>query len=404
VSPRLARSLAWGTVAVVAMLGVVLLVFSVLNLSTPEVPASSSLLFNVVALFPGLAAPVVGALIVTRNPSHPVGWMFCAAGILMPLTGVAEGYGIYALFTNPGSLPGGDVAACISVWAFLPALILIGPVLFMVFPDGRPLSPRWRPLLWVAIASMVAVSLGQCLHPGKLDTAPFESVENPFGIAGAGDFLAAVVSLGFLGVVVSAVGAAASILIRFRRSRGVVRLQVKWLAYTGVVFALTMLLSSVLFELGFEDAGNVPVLLTLASIPLCAGQAILRHNLYDVDVVINRTLVYVALTGTLAAAYLGCVLLLQFALDPLTSGSSLAVAMSTLAVAALFRPARARIQGAVDRRFYRRKYDAQHTLESFSARLREQVDLDALGGELRSVVADTMQPAHVSLWLREAER
>ena len=194
---------------------------------------------------------------------------------------------------------------------------------------------------------------------------------------------------------------------RLRRSHGFERQQLKWIALAAAVVGLIVVVDEVSYFAGLEGVDTIRDALLglgLATFPVAAGIAILRHRLYDIDVVINRTLVYGLLTATLAAAYLGSVLLLQLALDPVTSGSNLAVAVSTLAVAALFRPARARIQAVVDRRFYRHKYDATVTLEEFSARLREQVDLEALGGELRSVVADTMQPAHVSLWLRGAER
>jgi hypothetical protein len=274
----------------------------------------------------------------------------------------------------------------------------------MLFPDGRSLSRRWRPFVWLALFGMAGAVLGQWFHPGPLDTAPFEKVVNPFGISTAEGVFSALTGLGFLAILLSVLGAAVSLVLRFRRSRGTLRLQLKWLAMSGVVFALAMLVSSVLYQLGVKSSGNGPVLLALASVPLFAGEAMLRRRLYDIDVVINRTLVYVLLTATLAVVYVGSVLLLQLALNSVTSGSSLAVAVSTLGVAALFRPARARIQGVVDRRFYRRKYDAARTLEQFSARLREQVDLEALGGELRAVVAETMQPSHVSLWLRGARR
>ena len=253
----------------------------------------------------------------------------------------------------------------------------------------------------VALIGVGLLELFFVFQPNKLDFETVVHVHNPLGIKA---FLSYLILLGFWAVLLAVLGAAASLVIRFRRSRGVTRLQLKWLAMSGVAFALAMLVSSVLFLLGYHNAGNVPVLLALASVPIFAGFAMLRHRLYDVDVVINRTLVYALLTATLAGVYVGSVLLLQLALNPVTSDSSLAVAVSTLAVAALFRPARARIQGVVDRRFYRRKYDAARTLEQFSARLREQVDLDALGGELRAVVAETMQPAHVSLWLRGAGR
>ena len=211
-------------------------------------------------------------------------------------------------------------------------------------------------------------------------------------------------ALAWLVCLVGVVAAAVALVRRFRAARGVERLQLKWVVFAGAMLAAVFLVGfpTFLFPVpdSVESVRGSAFTLASAGIPVAAGIAILRYRLYDIDVVINRTLVYGSLTATLAAVYLGSVLLLQLALDPVTSGSSLAVAVSTLAVAALFRPARARIQAVVDRRFYRRKYDAAHTLEGFSARMREQVDLDALGGELRSVVAETMQPAHVSLWLR----
>jgi hypothetical protein len=397
VSAQAAKRIAWANFALVVVLGIALMVFSVLTRSTP---GGDGVAFDGVGLIPGLVTPTVGALIVTRQPRNPIGWIFCLAGLLLPLSGLSQAYASYTLVTSPGSLPGGDVAAWLSVWLFLPALVLLGPLFFMLFPDGRPLSPRWRPLVWVALFGLAAVLVGQWFHPGPLDTAPFEKVVNPFGISAAKEFLSYLTLLGFWAIVGAVLGAAASLVLRFRRSRGVTRLQLKWLAMSGVGFALAMVVSSVLFQLGYHEAGNVPVLLALVSVPIFAGFAMLRHRLYDVDVVINRTLVYALLTATLGGVYVGSVLLLQLVLNSVTSDSSLAVAVSTLAVAALFRPARTRIQGVVDRRFYRRKYDAARTLEQFSARLREQVDLDSLGGELRAVVAETMQPAHVSLWLR----
>jgi hypothetical protein len=210
--------------------------------------------------------------------------------------------------------------------------------------------------------------------------------------------LSAVQGVGFT-VVLAIPVCVAGLLLRFRRARGEQRLQLKWFVLTAATFAALLVAGAILNS---QAIGQLLILIGFALIPVGAGVGILKYRLYDIDVVINRTLVYGALTATLAGVYVGSVLLLQLALDSVTSGSSLAVAVSTLGVAALFRPARARIQAVVDRRFYRRKYDAARTLEQFSSRLREQVDLDALGGELRSVVSETMQPAHVSLWLREA--
>jgi hypothetical protein len=262
--------------------------------------------------------------------------------------------------------------------------------------------------------------LGSAFEPGRIDVDSAVPVDNPFGIGGvpadvwtvmsrAGDVLA--------GIAFSL--AAASLVVRFRRSRGTERQQLKWFAYVGLLAAagLAVAMAQVLFgaQPGEDVEGGWLELLgaigwftalgaIVLGIPLATGMAILRHRLYDIDVVINRTLVYGVLTATLLLSYLGLVLMLQLALGPLTEDNGLAIAGSTLGVAALFRPARARIQELVDRRFYRRKYDAAQTIERFGAHLRDEVELDSLSAELRGVVAETMQPAHVSLWLREATR
>ena len=237
---------------------------------------------------------------------------------------------------------------------------------------------------------------------------PQPKIQNPLGVSALESVLKVVNVVGE-GLFVISIGAAVvSVVLRLRRSSGEARLQLKWFAWVGSVMIVGFLVASITSVAGDNSPvafiGNIgwPVGLfgLIVGIPMATGIAVLRYRLYEIDVVINRTLVYGSLTATLAAAYLGSVLLLQLALGPITSGSSLAVAVSTLGVAALFRPARARIQEVVDRRFYRHKYDAARTLEGFSAHLREEVDLEAVGAELRNVVYEAMQPKHVSLWLR----
>jgi hypothetical protein len=330
----------------------------------------------------------VGALIASRHPGNAVGWIFGVGAAAFSLSGLAESYAVYTLFADPGGLlGGGETMAWLSVWVWVLGgvpLIILFPLLF---PNGRLLSPRWRPVVGVALAALVILSVGIALTPGRFDD--LSPVENPYGVGGtAGDVFGAMQGLGWLLLILALIASATSLVLRFRRSRGVERLQLKWVAAASVVVVASFLLWEV-----WE--GMAP--LGIFTMVLAAGIAILRHRLYDIDVVINRTLVYGALTATLAATYVGLVLLLQLVLSP---GSDLAIAGSTLAVAALFRPARARIQGAVDRRFYRRKYDAQRTLEGFAGRLRDEVELDSLSASLRTVVTETMQPAHVSLWLR----
>jgi hypothetical protein len=390
---------AWVAWTLCGLVGLAALLTGVLKLliaADDDVPAdlavgAADILWPAVILGFGL----VGALIATRQPRNPIGWVFCAGALAFGLSGVGESYAIYGLFADPGGpLEGGRTMAWFSTWVWVPggiALVLFFPLLF---PSGRLLSARWRPVAAMAIVGAAFLSVGIAFSPGRFDDFP--QVENPYGVAGtAGDVFGAFQSLGWLLLVVCLVASATSLVLRFRRARGVERLQLKWVAAASVVLVASFLLWEV-----WE--GLVP--LGMGAMVVAAGIAILRYRLYDIDVVINRTLVYGMLTATLAGAYVGSVLLLQLALSPLTEESDLAIAGSTLAVAALFRPARTRIQSAVDRRFYRRRYDAARTLEGFGARLRDQVDLDELGGELRDVVADTMEPAHVSLWLREVPR
>jgi hypothetical protein len=279
-------------------------------------------------------------------------------------------------------------------------------LLILLFPTGRPPSPRWNLLIWVVGVAVAAYVVGTLLNPGPLYF--FEDVRNPLGVEAWEEVIEPVVELVGGPFLLTTVAAVVALIMRFRRASGVEREQLKWLVY---VAALLVAFTPVMVLTGESETkvGGILVSdfiygLMIGALPLAIGAAILRHRLYDIDVVINRTVVYGALTATLAGAYIGMVLLLQLALSPLTEDSDLAIAGSTLAVAALFRPARRRIQHLVDRRFYRRKYDAARTLERFGARLRDEVELGALSADLRNVVTETMQPVHVSLWLREARR
>jgi len=348
-----------------------------------------------------LAFSVVGALIVSRLPGNAVGWIFCLVGLLVAFGELTYQYADRALYGAPGSLPAGEAAAWVQNLGLPPAFGLLALAL-LLFPDGRLPSRRWRPAVLLAIAGVLC-SLGYAVRSGKLDW-PFLSVTNPLGIPGSAHVVKTVVDAGWWLMAAAAALAGIAMAVRLHRSGGVQRQQLKWVALAAILGGIVILINTATFFIvplqGIARERSVLLGLVFAATPLAAGVGILRHRLYDIDMVINRTLVYGSLTATLAGAYLGGVLLLQLVLSSLTEGSGLAVAGSTLAVAALFRPARTRIQGGVDRRFYRRKYDAAQTLERFGARLRDEVELDSLSAELLGVVADTMQPAHVSLWLR----
>jgi hypothetical protein len=338
---------------------------------------------------------VIGTLIASRQPRNPIGWILCGVGLAAALATFSHGYAEHWLDGGGGPDLLGKSAAEYGEVSWIPLVLPCATFLLLLFPDGRLLSPRWR---WIARAAAVGIVfgfVGSVLIPGKIPDYP--EVINPYGLGSLSDPMQA---LGFAALAIALVGSPLSLIQRFRRADADERQQIKWLALAGAVAVVTLVVATAGYDALGQVVPNIAILLSVLGLPLATGVAILRYRLYDIDVVINRTLVYGALTATLAATYLGSVLLLQLALEGLTAGSSLAVAVSTLGVAALFRPARARFQATVDRRFYRRKYDAQRTLEAFSARLRDQVDLGALNSELSMVVRDTLQPAHVSLWLR----
>jgi hypothetical protein len=396
---------AWGVAVALAVAALALSVASDVLEDSGAAVTAAELLSRVVNAIAMLAFATVGAFVVARRPETAIGWAFLALGSLLAVRYLAAAYATFGLLTRPGSLPGADLAWSIGeVFAMAPFALFA--VSMLLFPNGRLPSVRWRRVPWIVGIGSVAGGLGLALRPGALDP-PLKAFVNPLGLGAERDPFEALSALGWLLMAAGMLATGVALVQRLRRARGVERQQLKWVAYAGGLYgAIFVVISATFFaELrgdGIDALRHSAIGLGYAALPIAAGFAILRYRLYDIDVVINRTLVYTALTATLASTYLASVLLLQLVLSPLTEQSGLAIAGSTLAVAGLFQPARLRIQAAVDRRFFRRRYDAARTLERFGASLRDEVDLDGLGIELRAVVGETMQPAHVSLWLREA--
>ena len=362
---------------------------------------------------PYLAFPIIGALVASRRPENPIGWICLASGLLFMLLAVTDSYSIYGT-ASPGSVPFPVAVGTIgNQWLWVPTVGLLGIFLILLFPDGKFPSKRWRPLAWLSGVMIVLLSITEGLAPGPLENQG--GVRNPFGL----EELPWLVTVSYIVLPLlplCILASAVSMVLRFRRSRGEVRQQIKWftfvVSFAGLMFFIVMI-SQVVIVLG-SDA-NLPqtplwvellfslAALGFAGVPISIGFAVLKYRLYDIDVVINLTLVYGSLTAALVAIYLGGVATTQAILRALTDQTEqpqLAIVISTLVIAALFNPLRRRIQSFIDRRFYRRKYDARKTLEAFSARLRDETDLEMLNNELAGVIRETMQPAHVSLWLR----
>ncbi len=357
-------------------------------------------LFAAVSLFI-VTFSTVGALVASRAPGNSVGWIMCWAGAGYGIASASLSYADSRM-AGTGFSTFGEVVVWVGGWAWIMGAGPAASLLLLLFPDGKLPSRRFRPIAWLAVAGILSIFASIAFVPGPIHD--YEGVTNPAGIPGAGSLLREVGNVGGLAFVLGVLGSLASIVIRYRRAVVEVRQQLKWLTYAAGLVGLA-LVGSVLAEALISspglasDVSNLLVTTSLSALPVAIGIAILKHRLYDIDLIINRTLVYGGLTALLATTYFGMVVLMQGVI-PAAGDSDLTIAGSTLAVAALFRPLRARLQGFIDRRFYRRKVDAQQTLESFSSRLRDDVDLDHLSADLLGVVRETMQPAHASLWLR----
>jgi hypothetical protein len=405
-----ATRVAWSSWAVSLLLALASVVLLVLTRAAPiprgAVPRAMTAAWFLVLL---VILSTMGALIVARRPGNRIGWSFVAAGLGLALRAFASEYAIYALLINPGSLPGGAWLAWVSNWLTVPAIYSAFAALLLLFPTGRLLSPRWRPVAWMVVGWIVGVAVGNFAYPPD----PYLGVEAPVRLnEAAGQIMNTIGSLAWLLVALAIPAAAASLVVRFRRSRGQERQQLKWLTYSAALLGVGLLgigLVDILDQLGWirpeftrpvwTVLGGVAIL-GVTGLPVTAGIAILKYRLYEIDRIINRTLVYGLLTALLAAVYAGLVLSIGQLSGGIGTSPSGAVAGATLAVAALFQPARRRIQQVVDRRFNRRKYNAAQTIQAFSTRLRDQVDLDTLSSELLAVVDQTMEPTQVSFWLR----
>jgi hypothetical protein len=340
----------------------------------------------------------VGALVASRRPENPIGWLFLSGALFWILGELALEYGVYALITAPGAFPAGAWAAWLGTWVRVIGWFLIVVFLLLLFPTGRLPSPRWRPVLWVAVGYVGFFTLVVWLSPVSQEFR-LSSVRNPLGLDL--EIMTFLDDVFYLTLPLLLLVSGTAVIVRFRRSRGDERQQIKWFAYA---VAVMVALFTIWFSLGLAGLVSASALvftIPLAGLPVAAGVAILRYRLYEIDFLINRTLVYGSLTATLVAAYFGGIVVLQRVFVVLTGErSTLAVVASTLLIAALFNPLRRRVQGFVDRRFYRRKYDAAKTLASFNARLRDETELDTLSSDVVGVVRETMQPEHVSMWLR----
>ena len=395
-STRAATWLAWSLVVLsVALLVGGLALALMTRSSIPERLYDGLVTLSVLAL----AFSVVGAIIASRQPRNAIGWIFGGVGVTIGFSSFAGHYAEFWLASGFGRGVLGETAAWFSSWSWTLLVYVPTSFLLLLFPDGRLPSPRWRPVAWCAVLGLIGFLAGYTLEPGPLEDFP--QIMNPYGVDGL--ILEAVAVAGAILASASMVASAISLIVRMRRAGRAQRQQIKWLAYGGALAVGAVFVGGVI-SVWIGEVGYALTSIGLLGVPIFTGVAILRYRLYDIDIVINRTLVYGALTAALLAVYFGGVATSQALLRATTTGQEhqpqLAIVLSTLLIAALFDPMRRRIQSFIDRRFYRSKYNARKTLEAFSVKLRDETDLEALNHELVGVVRETMRPAHVSLWLR----
>jgi hypothetical protein len=405
IQPRTATRLAWALWAIYLLLQTAALVLAFLARSYPPDANDPLALFSRAWLYlpSNFAFPTIGALIATRQPRNPIGWLLLSIGLVSVFGQSAEGYWRYALFVRPGALPAGELMLWVNTRPYsIDALISV--LLILLFPSGRPPSQRWWIAGWLIIVGGLVNFGALALMPGPLE--PSVSITNPLGLSGTASFLQFCAGLGAYIQLLGVLGAVLSLIVRFRRANGVERQQIKLLAYAFAIYGV----SFGLINLSVTPTGKPSLLVNVlfvvqafaaVFVAVAAGIAILRYRLWDIDIIIRRTLVYSLLTLTLGLVYLGCILMSRTLVAPYLGGSELAIVVSTLAIAALFNPLRRRIQRVIDKRFYRRKYDAAKVLAAFGATARDETDLERLNAAMLQVVDETMQPKFVGLWLRE---
>jgi hypothetical protein len=398
-APRGVRALAAHVVAGAAML--MSASFVILVIAFPDTRRSLTDPTVSAGLVLGVTFPVVGWVVASRRPDNAMGWVFLGVGLSQALETFVGEYATVGLIVAPGSLPAADLMAWVGVWAWAPGFTLLLSATVLLFPDGHPPTPRWRSVLWVAA---IGVTLIVVPMASLAWGSPGVDLLGPGPQLGAGDspLLTAtlvLINVGLFAMLLSAAMSIAGLIVRFRRSAGVARAQLKWFVGAGVV-EITMLVITSLVSLPWP-ALNVAVAATVSPLlPSAAGVAILRYRLYDIDRIISRSIAYLAVTTLLATVFGGLVVGLQTVLSDVTQGETLAVAASTLVAFALFQPMRRRVQGAVDRRFNRSRYDAERTVARLTARLRDETDPIRVRGGVVDAVHQSLAPTSVAVWVR----